>query len=161
MRTLLILCALSACTAEISESQAITEVSFWAGECMGMCIRDLALNADGSVEVVGSNHEGAELLRNSGDLSQAGVQALAVIEADLMGVQLAEQYGCPDCDDGGGTTMTRLSATTNGFESSDYEGGNPPSELQAIDSFSSDVLLALLACEDHTMVDIDEGCLAQ
>lgn len=141
-------------------SEAITEMIFWFGECEGMCIRHLFLNADRSVEFVGTNHQGDELMRNGGNLTDAGAAALAVIEADLSGVELDERYGCPDCDDGGGITVTRLSAT-NDLESSNYEAGDPPAELQAIHAFSRDALQALRACEDHAMVDVDDDCVPE
>jgi hypothetical protein len=69
---------------------------------------------------------------------------------------LQETYGCPDCADGGASFLALLRDSDS--HRSEYEYGNPPAELAAIDAFLKEVMDALGQCRATADVTLDGSC---
>jgi hypothetical protein len=135
------------------------------GECRGEC--DFRLIID-RADATGENEcdtvmleirgwfPGPCLRTNSGVLTPQGHRLARELAKGLVGEQLDDVYGCPDCADGGASSVT---LRRGGVSSShQYECGSPPDRLTEVDEFTSGLIDALSACASHDNILVDQGC---
>lgn len=137
------------------------ETSF--GMCAGWCVRRIDLDtapdfADApTVTLVASNRlEGGGEATITATLTDTGASQLATAAASLEDVTIDEVYGCPDCADGGASSLT----VARGVElvTTIYDFGDPPPELVEADAVGTSLLDALASCTSTDLVTVDEGC---
>lgn len=139
------------------ESTVLVAGGGYAGECSGYCRLDIELSGDG--RIVGTRGSWGELpdVVNSGSLTAAGRSELAQIVQLLDGVTLSEQYGCPDCNDGGASFVVLMH---NGSRvRSTYESAKPPGPLADTDDFLRSLRLAVIGCESSARITIAADCI--
>jgi hypothetical protein len=126
------------------------------GFCIGPCISELAISGNALTLRV-SDRQRNVIAENRGVLTPQGSARLAAVAASLPD-DLAEQYGCPDCADGGASwvTVVRDGSTRR----TEYEHGNPPPQLQAADQLLSSWITALRECRPLPEMTIQAGCTA-
>jgi hypothetical protein len=93
---------------------------------------------------------------NTGVLTPEGHRLSHELAKGLVGVKLDEVYGCPDCADGGASSVTLLrdgSASTHA-----YDFGSPPAVLADVDAFTAGLLEALSACASNEYIRVSQGC---
>ncbi len=133
------------------------------GECSGACRHDLQITlaeaACGSVVLTMSGWvETDPTWSNTGILTPAGNLLAYSLGYDLRDVSLDDVYGCPDCADGGASTITLRRDGLN--TSHAYDWRDPPDVLADADAFVQSVMNALRSCESNGLVDVDlEDCL--
>ena len=146
------------CTGPAPAVTTILGGGYSFGECLGACKRDVLI-ADGAATLKitgwGENESFAE---NTGTLTETGVAVAAEIAQNLVGTELEETYGCPDCDDGGAAhvILSRMSVTST----HKYDFGRPPEVLKNADAFATALMLALADCETTNHVVPAGGCTA-
>lgn len=137
------------------------ETSF--GMCAGWCVRRIDLDTAPDVAdaptatLVASNRlEGGGEATITATLTDAGASQLATAAASLEDVTIDEVYGCPDCADGGASSLT----VARGVEivTTTYDFGGPPPELVEADAVGTSLLDALASCTSTDLVTVDEGC---
>jgi len=134
----------------------VRSMSAWAGMCGGLCIQEITFADDGAIHLDGRDWDDTVYVDNTGTLTETGLARLGDIEVDLAEVVLEPVYGCPDCADGGGMTVTRRQ--DGDVASSDYPWGDPPEELEHLDALFFEILEALRSCSATTVVEIDSDC---
>ena len=138
------------------EQRLVRSMSAWAGMCGGPCIQEVTFGDDGTLHLDGRDWDDTVYVDNAGTLTDAGLTRLEDVEADLSEVALEPVYGCPDCADGGGMTVTRR--LDRGTASSDYPWGQPPEELEDLDALFFEILEALRSCTANAFVEIEPAC---
>lgn len=136
------------------------------GECIEGCISRLSFGfpADGAqcdravVEVCDNNFDGVCSM-HEGTLTAEGHAAARGVAQALMGVELMEQYGCPDCADGGASSVILQRGRFRSEHT--YETGNAPAVLGEADRLVSGVIDALRGCRANAWVVPDAGCVAR
>jgi len=120
------------------------EAGWSFGECGGLCFGDLQLLPGASVLYTLGSWEGTDSWSLSAALSAAGEGELVSLVATVNYSALDPVYGCPDCADGGASTLTwheiPLSFTTA------YEFGNPPTPLVSLDDAVREVMAEAATC---------------
>jgi hypothetical protein len=125
------------------------------GECFGACKMDVTIDGD-QVNFVASNWDGTQYVDNDGTLTEAGLAKSKELAAALVGVELEDVYGCPDCDDGGGTYVL---LRRNGVDSKhDYPFGQPFTALTNCDAFISELKTAMAGCQSTDNITVGEDC---
>jgi hypothetical protein len=99
---------------------------------------------------------GQVIAQNRGRLTSIGASRLAGVAASLPS-DLLERYGCPDCADGGASSVTVV--RESGTRRTEYEYGNPPTELAAADQFLTGVIQALRECRTTSDVTVESPCV--
>ncbi len=66
---------------------------------------------------------------------------------------LAPTYGCPDCADGGASTLLV------GKSAHVYEFDNPPNELVDLDPLLMSLRQALTECESNGLITVASDCV--
>jgi hypothetical protein len=135
------------------------------GECMSPCRFSLQIAAnasgsgcDGVSLVIGSNMTTEPIGTYLGQLTPFGqerARSLALSIANSDG-QLQSVYGCPDCADGGKTTISlnlNGATTTSAF---DYSNG-PPQVLADANNYVQSMITALRNCTSNEYVAITES----
>ncbi|MFZ4739359.1 MAG: BPTI/Kunitz-type proteinase inhibitor domain-containing protein, partial [Bradymonadia bacterium] len=136
------------------------------GECLEGCRSTLVIAAtslnrappcDEVVLTVCDNDPGAPCTEHRGILTpDAHAQARTAARA-LVGVNLMEVYGCPDCADRGART---LELVRDGVSSTHrYEAAQAPVELSDADALVRALIQDLRACESSHVVDVLPGCM--
>jgi hypothetical protein len=131
-----------------------------AGECtfeLSIAITSVSMSACDDVDLAISDTPGTGLLRaNSGKLTPLAHQQVRTLAEALVGVELQDTYGCPDCADGGASriTLSRLRSVS----SHTYEYLNPPEELVAADSLVQALIGGLRDCETNPYLTLAPGC---
>ncbi|MEZ4472669.1 MAG: hypothetical protein R3F60_18170 [bacterium] len=134
------------------------------GKCATGCVLRLRLDAalapagcdTAALEVCDADIAGAACTRHPGTLTPTSHARIRTLAAALVGVELQEQYGCPDCADGGASSVL---LRRGGVESKHtYETGNPPAELAALDALVQGLLGDLARCESTDRVTVFPGC---
>lgn len=142
----------SGCTVEEVAPGSVQTMRVWYGECWGLCVQELSIES-GHVNLVGRNWDNTVWGEPSGDLTAEGVAELQSIDLTLRDLALDETYGCPDCNDGGGVTVSRKD-----FGESSYEVGDPPEELEVLDAFFFDLVGAMSTCTASDLFEPDADC---
>lgn len=116
--------------------------------CTGACRGELDLNG-GEVTYRRLNQTGSEVfLENGGRLTEVGERRLGALASEVPS-GLAESYGCPDCDcpicvDGGAAFIALVgSESTHRIA---YEYGDPPPELEELQTIAYSIMDALSQC---------------
>ena len=110
------------------------------------------------LELIISNNFGDILAFNTGTMTPDGQVAMKNAVKALDGVKLKELYGCPDCADGGASSVTLV---RDGVISSHvYEYGAPPAALAAVDSFVTTLMEPLKTCADGIYALVDADCVS-
>ena len=138
--------------------EAAIDAAGWSfGECAGPCLGGLTIGDDDLLSLTIEDWESQTVLQNGGVLSAEGRGQLDTVAAQLLGVELDEVYGCPDCDDGGASSLSLL---RNG-ESSEhaYEFAAPPPVLAPADALVTELIAALRTCSESELLTLDEGCM--
>jgi hypothetical protein len=92
---------------------------------------------------------------NRGQLTSSGAARLESLASGLP-EELQETYGCPDCADGGASFLTVVRDSES--LRTEYEYGNPPAELSAIDGFLKGVMDALGECRATADLTPEGSC---
>ncbi|MGH9460449.1 MAG: hypothetical protein ACRD1X_04495 [Vicinamibacteria bacterium] len=147
-------CAQSS-TSGPSSSVRVAEAGWSFGFCMGPCRGQLALAGAQLTYEVSSRTGDQVFASNRGQLTSQGATRLEYLASGLP-EELQETYGCPDCADGGASFLAfvreRESLRT------EYEYGNPPAALSAIDGFLKEVMDALGECRATADVTPEGSC---
>ncbi len=123
------------------------------GECLGECLRTMTVDdATSELSFSACYHSGICRRENVGVLTEEGQAALNGAATSLEGMTLADVYGCPDCTDGGATTLNLNSDM--GSSKHVYEFGAPPLALAAVDQTLSELLTALDTCQSHAWLSL-------
>ncbi|WP_438041272.1 hypothetical protein [Sorangium sp. So ce128] len=130
-----------------------TRYSF--GLCAGECIT--TVSRDGAeLSLTACTHAKSCPRSNLATLTDEGTRKLDEIEDALSGVALDRRYGCPDCADGGATSV-RL--RRDGLETSHlYEYAGAPAPLLALDHLVADLRLGLDSCTPGPLLKLSSGC---
>jgi len=136
-------------------SSALTQAGWSFGFCQGPCRGRLDLAGNQLAYEVSSRTGDEVYASNRGQLTPQGATRLESLASSLP-EELQETYGCPDCADGGASFL----AVVRDSESlrTEYEYGNPPPDLSAIDSFLKGVMGALGACRATADVTPEGSC---
>ncbi|WP_437531013.1 hypothetical protein WME79_00870 [Sorangium sp. So ce726] len=139
-----------------SEAEGIwlsTKYSF--GFCAGECIT--TVSRDGvEFSLTACTHTQGCPRSNQATLTDEGSRKLDEIEGALSGVALNNRYGCPDCADGGATSV-RL--RRDGLETShSYQYADAPAPLSALDHLVADLRLGLDSCTPGPLLKLSPGC---
>lgn len=138
-----------------SASVRIPDAGWSFGFCLGPCRGDLTLEGE-ALSLRIADRTGNEVFAvNRGRLTSRGSARLSGLAAALP-QDLLERYGCPDCADGGSSWLTV--ARESGTKRTEYEYGNPPSELAAVDELLASVMGALRQCRETSDVTLEAGC---
>ncbi|WP_441289334.1 hypothetical protein ACSRUE_00665 [Sorangium sp. KYC3313] len=130
-----------------------TKYSF--GLCAGECIT--TVSRDGAeLSLTACTRDQGCPRSNLAMLTDEGARTLDEIEDALSGAALDDRYGCPDCADGGATSV-RL--RRDGLETSHlYEYAEAPALLQALDRLVADLRLGLDSCTSGPLLKPSAGC---
>ena len=138
-------------------------VSF--GECLGGCVSTLTLGpapfddaaaCDFVTLRVCDNGPEAACTTHAGVLTPAGHRQARTIAQDLDGVALEARYGCPDCADGGASTVELQRGDVQ--SSHVYETGRPPAVLAPADAFVQRLIGSLRTCATTHLVSPSADC---
>lgn len=134
------------------------------GECLEGCNSTLSIGP-APVDAVACDVVSLEVCDNAPDgpctqhfgrLSDEGHRQARALADALEGVALEAMYGCPDCDDGGASTVELQRGDVR--SSHVYESGNPPAALAEVDAYVSGLIRSLRGCVASEMIEPDEGC---
>lgn len=132
------------------------------GMCAGECISNLDIeagNGDGACDTAILTVSGWDAVitrENIGTLTPAGHALARSLAAALVGETLDETYGCPDCADGGASSVTL--AREGELSMHQYEYSNPPDALVAVDEFTMALITALDTCTDSDNIVMSSEC---
>ena len=138
-----------------ASSARVVDAGSSFGFCIGPCRTELQLSGESLAVRVTDRTGNQAIAQNRGRLTSRGSARLAGLSASLPD-NLLEQYGCPDCADGGASWLTV--ARESGTRRTEYEYGKPPSELAAMDEFLASVIQALRECRETSDVALEAGC---
>lgn len=133
------------------------------GLCVGECMFELAIDAgtgtcDDAQLTTRERLTTTTLRTNRGLLTPRAHEAARELATAVQDATLEATYGCPDCADGGASTITLL---RSGVESThEYEFGSPPPALQELDAFVQELITSLRSCESGPLITIDGACTA-
>lgn len=141
------------------------------GHCRGNCRFDLDMlptdaaspsECDGAELTISGWDPNHPITRNRGTLSAEAHASIRSAARALSSVNLRPVYGCPDCADGGATSL-RLRRPTARFPAGEevtvsYETSNPPPALVEADAVLQGVLHSLATCQDSRFVRVQPGC---
>jgi hypothetical protein len=142
--------------APTSSSTQVLDAGWSFGFCIGPCISELGISSEVLTLRV-SDRQRNVIAENRGRLTAQGSARLSAIAAALP-ADLAEQYGCPDCADGGASWVTVVRGGSS--RRTEYEHGNPPPQLQAADELLSSWINALRECRAIPEMTLLAGCTA-
>ncbi len=145
------------CTQDVltASSARIVEAGWSFGFCLGPCRGELDLDGDALALRVTDRTGNQVIAQNRGRLTSRGSARMAGLAASLPG-ELLESYGCPDCADGGASWLTV--ARESGTRRTEYEYGNPPPELAAVDELIASLMEALRECRETSDLTLEAGC---
>ena len=144
-------------TGDMEAEDAITGAGWSFGECVGACVGRLVIKDDELLAFSIEDWMTQIVGQNGGTLTLEGRAQLDAAVAELVGVELDEVYGCPDCTDGGASF---IDLRRGGVASSHvYELANPPAVLGPADALIVEIMLALQDCSASELVVLEEGCV--
>ncbi|MCA9548352.1 MAG: hypothetical protein KC613_28305, partial [Myxococcales bacterium] len=135
------------------------------GECLQGCnatltIRETDLNVtpcDRVLLEVCDNGPDGPCTRHLGVLTPDAHDRARAIARALLRNELQPRYGCPDCADGGASTVRLM---RQGVDSSHvYEAGNPPAVLGDADTLVQGLIRDLRQCQVSALVSPDPNCV--
>jgi hypothetical protein len=139
---------------EVTEAVWVS-TQFSAGLCLDECVFTLSRTGT-DLELRACTHENVCRRTNLGTLTAAGLSELEAREDALTGATLEDNYGCPDCDDGGATTV-KLNLDGQ-VASPQYESRKPPAALNGLDGLVRELYTSLNSCTESPLVEIDSSC---
>ena len=92
----------------------------------------------------------------TGELTAAGHDQARAIAQALAGVALDARYGCPDCADGGASTLRLRRGGVVSEHVYDYRG--PPEDLRRADAFMQAIVDGMRTCAPNAYVTPAPGC---
>ncbi len=116
---------------------------YYFGECGGACRGDLVIEAGSDVALTVSDWNGDVYFGGVTALTGDGTGELLSTLLQLDSDTLQEVHGCPDCADGEYVTFPVEDSEWR----SDYEYGDPPPELAALDAVMDAIVAELIACD--------------
>lgn len=135
------------------------------GFCAQDCVADLSivaseLDVEGAcdmveLEVCDNGREG-NCTTVRGELTAAGHDAARAVAAALEGVPLDSVYGCPDCADGGATSLRLRRQGAVSEHSYDFRG--PPEVLGPANALLDEIIAGMRACTSGRYVVPESGC---
>lgn len=128
------------------------------GECGGLCVGELRIDRR-EVSLTRRSWDRSEQVVAQGTLSEAARLQLDEMERALIGVQLEETYGCPDCADGGAAWIDLV--PVEAAARATYEFGTAPDVLAGWEDFRREVSEALATCVTGDLVTIVEPCATE
>jgi hypothetical protein len=134
-----------------------TRISF--GECLGDCAFRLTrdLNDPDRINYAACDYAEMDCSRNIVlELNADGMALLQQAHREFRGAALEEQYGCPDCADGGATLVVLES--NDGITQHEYEYSNPPAEFESLDSLMLDLHVSMYDCSEGMYFSIVGEC---
>jgi hypothetical protein len=137
-------------------STSIVEAGWSFGFCIGPCRGTLEVTGDAVTLRVTDRTGNQTLAGNAARLTGRGSARLAGAAAALP-KDMEERYGCPDCADGGASFILVL--RQGAARRTEYEYGNPPSELAEADAVLADLIQALRECRQSSDLTIEPGCV--
>lgn len=134
------------------------------GFCADGCVSTLNIDASpldvaGACDVVTVEVcDGGQIncTQASGTLSAAGHDEARQVARALAGVTLDTVYGCPDCADGGASTVRLV--RQGSYTEHTYDFGGPPQVLEAADALVQGLIDDLRACRSSSRVTPDATC---
>lgn len=146
---------LESSTSGPSSPVRVAEAGWSFGFCLGPCLGRLELVGSQLAYEVSSRTGDQVYASNRGQLSSQGATRLESL-ASRLPEELQQTYGCPDCADGGAFFLTIVRAGES--MRVEYEYGNPPGDLSAIDGFLKEVMDALGHCRATADVTLEGSC---
>ena len=120
------------------------EAGWSFGECGGLCFGDLQLLPGATIDYTLGSWEGTNSWSLAAALTGAGESELSTLVDAVNYSSLDPVYGCPDCGDGGASSMTwhelPVSFTTL------YEYADPPAPLVALDQAVYEIMEEAVFC---------------
>ena len=110
-----------------------TRISF--GECLGECAFRIERNQDDPSQLLYDACDYQEMSCERSVVLQMNDDGMALLQEahrEFRGPTLEEEYGCPDCADGG-ATLVRLQSS-DALTEHEYEYSNPPSVFESLDA---------------------------
>lgn len=145
-------CSLQRIQTPLPESgRQIVGLDTWFGECSGECQFDVSIVGYNEVTYVASGWDDTVYRANAGTLTLAGLTELGRDTQPLDWIDLDEVYGCPDCNDGGGMTVTILDGTITSTTS--FPIADPPEFLEGAADLAAALRATLCACEDSDLIE--------
>ena len=136
------------------------------GECAAACLSRLTLvpsplSVIGAcdlvqVEVCDSTPNDPNCTSTAGTLTRQGHDRARALARGLANVRIDRTYGCPDCADGGASSIV-LIRNNSTFETT-YETPNAPAVLKDADAFVQGLISDLRACRSSALVNVQGGC---
>ncbi len=152
---------------DVARDSVLVSATHESGFCANSCKAMVTISAAASGEPSGC--DAVTLLdcltggqckpTNTGTLTPHGHDLARSIAAQLVGVTLADTYGCPGCTDG---PTTQITLTRNGTDSSHKFGsGQAPNELMPSDAYFTSLFAALTQCKADGNITPDANCNKQ
>lgn len=146
----------------VSAQFAITGGGKSFGSCIGECQFTVSIQpgnanvcAGATLEVCGTRTNGCTRT-NIGHLTPTGNALLTGLAVELVGQNLQEVYGCPDCVDGGASQIALVMDSVQ--QTISYEFNNPPDMLKQADAFTASVINALNTCTSNENIVVSNSC---
>ncbi len=134
-----------------------TRISF--GECLGECAFRIERNQDDPSQLLYDACDYQEMSCERSvvlSLNDEGMALLQQAHREFRGPTLEEEYGCPDCADGG-ATLVRLQSS-DALTEHEYEYSNPPSVFESLDALMLDVHVAMYDCSEGLYFSVVGEC---
>jgi hypothetical protein len=145
----------------------ITSAGKSFGMCVGNCVAKLTIDpgdpgscAEITLSKCPWNDPSGCAANKIAVLSATGQAKATGLAAELLGIELQETYGCPDCTDGGASQLT-LHLDNKELKIS-YEYDKPPSVLARVDEFTQGLIEAMETCTPNDDIEtINPGCISE
>lgn len=148
-------CVQDRATEPTSFSAVVVEAGWSFGFCIGPCRGDLDVEEVALSYRISDRTGQQAIVMNRASLTAQGAARLSTLAAALP-PDLLDRYGCPDCADGGASYL--VVARESVSERTEYEHGNPPPELAAIDAFLESLMAALRECRATPDLTPEPAC---
>jgi len=125
------------------------------GECIGSCKTDVTIEGT-TVSLTISGWDNTIYAENSGTLDDTVAGLPKAIAEALIGTDLQETYGCPDCADGGASYITLIREDAESTHN--YEYSDAPEALADADAFIASIAAALQSCSAESGVTPGDDC---
>jgi hypothetical protein len=134
---------------------AIVSASLEFSECSGYCRTEIAIDGAQVLATLTAREE-LDPLENRGRLTAEGRDQLADLALELAGRELQSRYGCPDCADGGASSIElRVGDDVSAHR---YMYDRPPDVLAEVHVVVDDLVEALWTCQSSALVQVSTSC---